>query len=89
MAETKVENKDDVIKALGKLAAAGVKLYDACKMQQRLINDMIPVMDHVALPDHALLNDAQIAASKAISLMEATCFTVGKEYGKCPHLQKH
>ena len=41
-------------------------LVEACKMQQRLIDDMMRFVGKMALQDYALLNDAPVAANRAI-----------------------
>lgn len=57
-------------KANALLIEAAPDLLVACKMQQKLINDMIRFVGQMALQDYALLNEAPIAATKAIAKAE-------------------
>ena len=50
-----------------RLASAAPEMLTACKMQQRLIEDMMRFVGKMALRDYALLNDAPIAARAAIA----------------------
>lgn len=54
------------------LIAASPQLLDACKMQARLIEDMMQFVGQMALQDYALLNEAPIAARAAIAKAEGT-----------------
>jgi hypothetical protein len=49
---------------------AGPKLYDALKQMLKLVNDLMPGVKDIALPDYALLNDAPLQAQAAIAEAE-------------------
>lgn len=44
-----------------------VEQYLALAQLKKLVVDMMPGVQHIALPDYALLNDGQIAAGKALA----------------------
>jgi len=58
-------NKDWVANA--DLMAAASELYEACQMQQRLIDDMARFVGKMALQDYALFNEAPIKARAALA----------------------
>ena len=81
MTDEETKNTEKMTKTLASFTEAGVKLYEACKMQQKLIVDMMPGVANIALQDYALLNEAPIAATKAINNMEAVALQAGKDFG--------
>lgn len=58
------------IEANARVMVAAPDLLDACKQQQLLIADMVRFVGEMALQDYALLNDAPLAASRAIAKAE-------------------
>jgi hypothetical protein len=42
-------------------------LLEATEMLLKLVGDMMPGVRYIALPDYALLNDAQVKATLAIA----------------------
>ncbi len=82
MTKTEKRTKGQTDKILFEFVAAGTSLYQACKMQQKLIVDMLPGVPAIALPDYSLLIDAPYAATKALKKMETACLNAGKELAK-------
>ncbi len=89
MAKTNPKQNKVIDRTLNDLVDATKDLYEACKMQQRLINDMMPGVPNIALPDYTLLIDAPVAATEAIRQMELLALHTGKELSLCQPLQKH
>ena len=55
------------IEANARLISAAPELYEACEMQQRLIDDMARFVGKMALQDYALFNEAPIKARAALA----------------------
>jgi hypothetical protein len=61
------EDEKKVAETNAALIAAAPDLYEACAMQQRLIDDMARFVGQMALQDYALFNEAPIKARAALA----------------------
>lgn len=66
-----------------------VEQFLALAQLKKLVIDMMPGVQHIALPDYALLNDGQIAARKALARTKAIVYVQNGGKKKCPQAQKH